>query len=275
MVLITPLVDLGSPQIDHYMSARALGLRTVLCVGSWDHLSSKSVLRAIPDLVTVWNDTQKREAIELHRVPSERIVVTGAQCYDQWFGWQPSRSREEFCVHAGLDPAKPFVLYVCSSLFKNTANEARFVEQWIQHVRGSADPALRGAGILIRPHPRRLEEWQEVDLTEFKNVALFGSHPVDPSTKNDYFDSLHYAAAVVGLNTSAMLEAAVVGKPVLSIVLPEISTDNQEGTIHFHYLLDAGGGLLILARSLEEHVGQLSADLRRSAPRRGTRAPVH
>ena len=128
-------------------------------------------------------------------------------------------------------------------------------------MRGSADPTLREAGILIRPHPRRLEEWQEVDLTEFKNVALFGSHPVDPATKNDYFDSLHYAAAVVGLNTSAMLEAAVVGKPVLSVVLPEISTDNQEGTIHFHYLLEVGGGLLILARSLEEHVAQLSATL--------------
>jgi hypothetical protein len=59
VVLITPLVDLGSPQLDHYLSARALGLRTVLCVGSWDHLSSKSLLRAIPDLVTVWNETQK------------------------------------------------------------------------------------------------------------------------------------------------------------------------------------------------------------------------
>ncbi len=30
VVLITPLVDLGSPQLDHYLSARALGLRTVL-----------------------------------------------------------------------------------------------------------------------------------------------------------------------------------------------------------------------------------------------------
>ena len=86
VVLITPLVDLGSPQLDHYTSARALGLRTVLCVGSWDHLSSKSQLRAIPNLVTVWNDTQKQEAIELHGVPAERIVVTGAQCYDLWFG---------------------------------------------------------------------------------------------------------------------------------------------------------------------------------------------
>ena len=261
VVLITPLVDLGSPQIDHYMSARALGLRTVLCVGSWDHLSSKSVLREIPDLVTVWNDTQKQEAIELHNVPEERVVVTGAQCYDLWFNRRPSRGRQEFCERVGLDPSKPFVLYVCSSLFKNTANEALFAERWIQQVRSSSDPALRDAGILVRPHPRRLEEWQQVDLTEFKNVSFFGDHPVDEASKDDYFDSLYYAAAVVGLNTSAMLEAAVVGKPVLSIVEPDISRDNQEGTIHFHYLLEVGGGLLILARSLEEHIAQLSATI--------------
>lgn len=261
VVLITPLIDLGSPQLDHYLSARALGLRTVLCVGSWDHLSSKGLLRAIPDLVTVWNDTQKQEAIELHRVPPERIVVTGAQCYDLWFDRQPSRSREEFCEMVGLDPSRPFVLYVCSSLFKNTANEARFAERWIHHVRGSADPVLREAGVLVRPHPRRLDEWSQVDLTEFKNVAMFGSHPVDPAAKNDYFDSLHHASAVVGLNTSAFLEAAVAGKPVLSVLMPEISTDNQEGTIHFHYLLDVGGGLLETARSLEEHVAQLAATL--------------
>ena len=266
LVLITPLVDLGSPQLDHYLSARALGLRTGLCVASWDHLSSKSLLRASPDLVTVWNDTQKQEAIQLHRLPAERIVVTGAQCYDLWFGRRPSRSREEFCEHAGLDPTRPFVLYVCSSLFKKTANEARFVERWIQHARGSVDPVLREAGLLVRPHPRRLDEWYQVDLTEFKNVALFGSHPVDPSTKDDYFDSLYYASAVVGLNTSAFLEAAVVGKPVLSILLPEISAENQEGTIHFRYLLEVGGGLLETARSLEDHVGQLAATLADPAP---------
>ena len=205
-------------------------------------------------------------------MPPDRIVVTGAQCYDQWFGRQPSRSREEFCEQIGLDGSRPFVLYVCSSLFKNTANEARFVERWIQHVRGSADPVLREAGLLIRPHPRRLDEWQQVDLTEFKNIALFGSHPVDPATKDDYFDSLYYASAVVGLNTSAFLEAGVVGKPVLSVLLPEISRDNQEGTIHFHYLLNVGGGLLEVARSLEEHVAQLSATLADPRPASNGRA---
>ena len=262
VVLITPLVDLGSPQLDHYLSARALGLRTVLCVGSWDHLSSKSLLRADPG---------SRHGLERDAEAGSRSSCTTCRpigsssparsATTSGSAGSPSRSREEFCEQIGLDGTRPFVLYVCSSLFKNTANEARFVERWIQHVRGSADPVLREAGLLIRPHPRRLDEWQQVDLTEFKNVTLFGSHPVDPSTKDDYFDSLYYASAVVGLNTSAFLEAGVVGKPVLSVLLPEISKDNQEGTIHFHYLLNVGGGLLEVARSLEEHVAQLSATL--------------
>jgi hypothetical protein len=257
LVLITPLIDLGSPQNDHYRSARALGLRTVLAVGSWDHLSSKSVLRAVPDLVTVWNDTQKREAIELHGVPESRIAVTGAQCYDQWFNRQPSRTRRDFCERVGLDPDKAFILYVCSSLFKNTANEAQFVESWIQAVRSSGHPLLRDMGILVRPHPARMQEWQTTDLTEFKNVAFHGAHPIDAESKDDYFDSMYYSEAVIGLNTSAFLEAGAVGRPVFSILLPEISRDNQEGTLHFQYLLTVGGGLLFASRSLDEHVEQL------------------
>ena len=62
---------------------------------------------------------------------------------------------------------------------------------------------------------------------------------------------------------------------MLSVLLPEISKDNQEGTIHFHYLLNVGGGLLEVARSLEEHVAQLVGDAGRSAPRRRTGAPVY
>jgi hypothetical protein len=261
VVLITPLVDLGSPQIEHLLAARALGLRTVLCVGSWDHLSSKSILRTFPDLITVWNETQKQEAVELHGVPPARVVVTGAQCYDQWFGRAPSRSREAFCEQLGLDPARPIVLYVASSLFRKTADEPKFIEQWIAAVRGSDDPAVRGVSIIVRPHPARADDWHTTDLTEFKDVVLFGSHPVDASAKNDYFDSFHHAAVVVGLNTSALLEAGVAGKPVLTILVPEISRDNQEGTIHFRYLLNVGGGLVQPGRGLDEHLAQLSATL--------------
>ena len=68
LVLITPLIELGSPQFDYLQAAQSLGLRTALPVTSWDHLSSKALIRSAPDLVLVWNDTQKDEAVHLHRV---------------------------------------------------------------------------------------------------------------------------------------------------------------------------------------------------------------
>ena len=258
VLLITPLVDMGSPQLDHFAAARRLGVRTVLPVGSWDHLSSKALLRAWPQRVIVWNDIQRAEAVDLHGVPADRVVVTGSQCYDQWFDRTPGVSYRAFCERVGLRPDRPFILYVCSSLFRGTAFEPAFVEQWIQAVRGSSDPRLKEIGILIRPHPARLDEWKQTDVTGYHNVAFWGAHPVDVEAKEDYFSSMYYSAAVVGLNTSAFIEAAVVGKPVLTVLLPEISEHNQEGTLHFHYLLEVNGGLLRVSRSVEEHVPQLA-----------------
>jgi hypothetical protein len=261
VVLITPLVEIGSTQSDYLAAARALGLRTVLPVASWDHLSSKALLRVLPDRLLVWNEVQRDEAVAFHGVPPDRIVVTGAQCFDQWFDRAPSRSREAFCARVGLRADAPYVLYVCSSLFRGTVDEPAFVERWIGAVRASDDPRLRDIGILIRPHPARADELGRLEALDFRNVAIWGAHAVDDEAKDDYFDSMYYSAGVVGINTSAFIEAAVVGKPVHTVILDEISIDNQEGTLHFRYLLEVGGGLLRVSRSLDEHVRSLASSL--------------
>ncbi len=260
VVLVTPLVYLGSWQFEVLRAALAEGLRTAFSVGSWDHLSSKALIRDMPLRVLVWNETQKDEAVRLHGVPADRVIITGAQCYDQWFGRVPLRTREEFCCHVGLRADKPFILYVCSALFWGSPVEAEFVCRWIRSLRDSAHPELRSAAILIRPHPARMEEWKTIDLSTFDNVSLYGSNPMDTTSKEDYFESLVYSSAVVGLNTSAFLEAAVVGRPVHTILTPEFS-DNQEGTLHFHYLLRVGGGVLQASKTFEEHHAQLAASL--------------
>jgi hypothetical protein len=259
-VLLTPLVHLGSPQVELLRSARAMRVPTALCVGSWDHLSSKSVIRDAPDRVFVWNPTQRREAVELHGLGAERVAVTGAQCYDHWFGRSPRRSRAEFCRTVGLPDDRPFLLWVCSALFPGSPVEAKFVTRWVEQVRGSASPALASAAILIRPHPARLEEWEGIDLSRWPAVAHRGALPIDEETREDYFESLYYASAVAGLNTSAFIEAAIVDRPVHALLLPEFH-ENQEGTIHFHYLLPSNGGPLIVARSFEEHLEQLARSL--------------
>ena len=269
VVLITPLVYLGSWQFEVLRAAHAEGLRTAFAVGSWDHLSSKALVRDVPQRVFVWNETQKAEAVRLHGVPPDRVVVTGAQCYDQWFGRQPVRSRDEFCALVGLPADRPFVLYVCSALFWGSPVEAEFVCRWIRSLRSSEDADVRSAAILIRPHPARMDEWKSIDLSQFENVALFGSNPMDASSREDYFESLFYSRAVAGLNTSAFLEAAIVDRPVHTILTPEFA-ENQTGTLHFHYLLNVGGGVLQTSTTFQEHHAKLGLSLRRSSTAPGT-----
>jgi hypothetical protein len=49
-----------------------------------------------------------------------------------------------------------------------------------------------------------------------------------------------------------MIESAIVGRQVFTVLLPEFH-DNQEGTVHFHYLLDGPDALLRASRSLDDH----------------------
>jgi hypothetical protein len=221
-------------------------------------LSSKAIIRDMPDRLFVWNNVQRREATEMHGVPAERVVVTGAQSFDRWFDQRPSRNRADFTRRVGLPDGRPFVLWVCSALFPGSPSEAQFVLRWAAALRNSSDPSLRDAAILVRPHPSRKREWDEVDWRKVPDLALWGDNPIDTESRADYFDSLHYSAAVVGLNTSAFIEAGIVGSPVLAI-LPEEFRPNQEGTLHFRYLVE--GGLLTIARSLGDHCGQLASIL--------------
>ena len=276
VVLITPLVDLGSDQVEYVKAARALGIRSALCVHSWDNLTNKGLIRVLPDRVFVWNEAQKREAVSMHRVKAADVGVTGAPVYDQWFERRPSTSRQDFCARIGLSPDKPFFLYLCSSQFI-APDEAEFVADWIRAVRAAPDPRVREAGILIRPHPENLQPWQRFDFDEFQgprnagkgvpaDIALWprgGANPIDASSKNDYFDSMYHAVAAVGVNTSAQIEAGIVGRPVYSVRVPKYE-GTQEGTLHFHYLLKEGGGLLHMADTLDEHARALSAALDRT-----------
>ncbi len=268
VLLITPLIGvIESPQPDYLAAARRLGIPTALCVWSWDHLSSKALIHDAPDRVLVWNGVQHDEAVRLHGVASDRIVITGAQCFDRWFNRQPSRSRQEFCREAGLDPDRPLLLYVGSALFRGSPSEAAFAARWVEQIRASADPQLRSASLLLRPHPQRLKEWDAVDWRRFENVAVWSGNPVSDQARADYFDALYHSAAVAGLNTSAFLEAGIARRPVLAI-LPSEFRENQEGTIHFHYLTTVAGGLLRVSRSLPEHERQL-ADVMAQPPAPG------
>lgn len=250
VMVVSPLVDFGSEQVEYLRASKALGRRTALLVHSWDNLTNKGLIRVIPDRVLLWNNAQKDEAVSMHSVPAEKIIVTGAQCYDIWYDMQPVESRVDFCRRVGLDPDRPFVLYTGSSSFIGADAEPILVEELYQEIRNCVPQGSNELQILVRPHPQNAGPWEA--LEDIDGIAVYprgGALPVELAARADYFHSLYYACAVVGVNTSAMIEASIVGRPVLT-VLDVRFHETQRGTLHFHHLLE--GGHLLAAKDINQ-----------------------
>jgi hypothetical protein len=204
----------------------------------------------------------------MHQVPYERIVVTGAPRFDEFFAMSPATSREEFCTAHTLDARQPIVSYLCSSEFV-AGHEFEFVERWIDAVRGT--PSLRACNVLIRPHPRRMKPWKAF-ASKHRHVSV--AMPQGMNGDQTLFDTVFHSAAVVGLNTSAELEAGIVGRPVLTVLAPE-SSGGQRETLHFDYLLKQHGGFVELADDLVTHCQQLAAAVAGDYDAAAIRAFVH
>lgn len=259
LILVTPLVTFESYQTDYVKAARRLGIPVVFLPFSWDNLTNKGLMRVHPDRVLVWNEVQRREAVDLHGCAPDTVAITGAARFDDFFARTPCSSRESFLAGFGLDPARPMVLYLGSSQLTGP-NEMELVRRWAESLRAADDELVRTCGILVRPHPAVRASWQSFDLSDLGvGVSLDASRGAD----QELFDSLYHAHTAVGLNTSAMLEAAIVGRPVHTLVIPGFD-EGQVGTMHFHYLVEAYGGLATIARDFAEHHRQLAAVLRGS-----------
>ena len=266
LMMVTPLFGHGSNQADYFKAAKEFGLRSCLAVASWDNLTTKGVAHAKPDRVLVWNESQKQEAVCLQQLSAESVVITGAHSYDHWFKWKPSSSREAFLSKLGLSVDTPYVLYLGSSSFI-APDEPPVVLRWGRALRSSPHPSLRNVGIVVRPHPQNAERWSDTDVSCLGNAVVYpvgGSNPVNQSARNDYFDSMYFCRVVVGANTSGLIEAGILGKPVHTVLFEEL-VETQEGTPHFHHLAAEDGGLLNVSQSLAEHVEKLAAALA-SAP---------
>jgi hypothetical protein len=269
LLVLSPMVGVGFSQADFVKSARQLGIPSGLLVFSWDNLSNKGLIHERPDRIWVWNSTQRQEAVKLHRYPAEQVVITGAPRFDAFFEMRPAITRQALCEAIGFDPEKPIITYLCSSRFV-AAQEQEFVQRWLAELRQSDDPALAGCSVIVRLHPAGVKDWHRDPRVVIRwptREKASASKPFpdsgvvvmnSPMQNADQvlYDTVHHSAAVVGLNTSAEIEAAIAGRPVYTILDPK--AEGQKGTLHFHYLLRGRGGHVYLAETFDEHRQQLS-----------------
>jgi hypothetical protein len=280
-VLVTPLIHFGNNQVEVVKAAKTLGIRVGMLLFSWDNLSTKGALHVEPDHLFVWNERQRCEAQGLHGFDPACVSVTGAPRFDRFFTLRSKVDAGAFRAALGVDASTLVILYVCSSRLVSQ-KEVNFIRQWVKAIRSSDHAPLREALLVVRPHPDLpLTEgkWMSAERTfrwpgfvpEPRARVLFD----DPRTvvlTSDYgasdmlYECIFHSRAVVGLNTSAEIEAGIVGRPVFTILTDASHADGQHSTLHFHYLTATAGGFVQTAATLEEHVAALARETEAPAP---------
>lgn len=222
-------------EVEYLKAASRLGVPTAVLVASWDNLSMKGIFYLQPRAVLVWNEDQRDEARVLHGISPDAVFATGAPVFDPWFAGALELPREEFLARAGLKAEDRYLLYAESSAA--SGDESTVVQELASALDVSGAP--RSLKVMVRRHPGRRDAWRPV---EHERLFLYPATSVVPDTEEErvtFFNSIRHAAAVIGLNTTVFLEAAVVGRPCISIVEPE-RRHFQDGLLHFRYLREGG-----------------------------------
>lgn len=236
VIFASPYVFREDTEMEYTKAAQSLNIPVAASLLSWDNLTSKGTYHVKPDQLFVWNQSLVDEAVQIHDFEPRKVFVTGAPVYDPWFDLSPSTDRASFCTRLGLDPAKPYVLYLCSS--KSISDRETDLIRMLIAQLAVVDEASRPA-LIVRPHPFKDMESEGLENDWVKVFPKGGQRPDTDDARSTYYDSLFYSAAVIGINTTGFLETAILDKPCLTLVT-SITRAGQEMRAHFKHLMDAG-----------------------------------
>jgi hypothetical protein len=234
-VVVSPLTPIGSEQAAISLAVKQSGKKLIYGIYSWDNLTNKGMIRPEPDLALVWNNLQKEELLLFHKIKSEIIVVGGSPGYEKIIKDSQNKAMKKSVVNNLYDDPILHVLWLGSSGFiSNGNNETRaFMEMY----EGLERTAGRYS-YTVRPHPQNEKIWEFIDKLKTKKINVNpknGEIPAQSSSYSVYINQLTNADIVIGINTSAMLEALILGKQVVAYSPVEIE-QSQFGTLHFNQL---------------------------------------
>jgi hypothetical protein len=238
----------GSFDVDYLIAAKALKKKTAVFTLSWDSLAIKALIQIQPDILLVWNEDHVREAKIHHYILEDKIKIVGAPAFDLWFeNLTPSLSKDAFERKAGI-PSENYIVFFGSP--STVAADDRWL---INHLREALNQTgLGNICIVVRPHPghsRIYENWEE------KGIVIYpkrGHLPDSGTAAQEFYDTLYYSSATVAINTSAMAEAAIIGKPVIALLEKKYLATQEEAP---HFISLRSSGALDIAKSPEEAAG--------------------
>lgn len=231
VVIVSPSNMRFSEEVEYVKACRSLGLPVAVLVQTWDSLTTKGLLQIVPDVLLVWHGQHRRAARDLHGIAEGRVRIVGAPFFDKWLR-EVGASTE---ADAANRPA-PYVLYLGSS--KNIAVDEAWVAKALRRAfEQHWHPMMRRVEVQIRPHPANLRPFKAIEGDGLRVART--SLPQDSADTGEFLDLARGALAVVGINTSGMLDTVILDCPTIALRLDEY-LETQIMTPHFQAMVASG-----------------------------------
>jgi hypothetical protein len=236
-LLIAPSLLADTFTIDLSHATRKFGVKTILLVNSWDNLISKGTMPFEPDLLVVWGANSIKHAEYVQRINSKKIAVLGVPRFESYFGKQTqdtliSYNRKYICDYNSISIDKKIILYPATSLPFDDMSALQLID-----IEISKNKKLENFVVLYRPHPETIPRVDEKFFFDqnFENVLMdkqmisyyrsrFGgargqdiSSAINNTDLSYYPKLLNSIEAVVSPATTMVLEALILGKPIVMI----------------------------------------------------------
>ena len=220
--------------------ARALGVRTLCTVQSWDFLTMKDYPLERPEKLVVWNEPNKREAVALHGFCEEEIYISGVPHFDYYFDREVLSPRDEWLRAQGFDPERRLITVTAQPSHSRPLvldEVVNFLVHWIRDNR-----LVAPCQVLVRPHPAVYSgegegQGTESDLRRYESMSNFvkGNRPrmsnagisLDTHRSEHHFlaNLLHHSDVVLDFFGTMSIEACAADTPVVNIDFPATRTD--------------------------------------------------
>lgn len=224
------------------MEAKKRKIFTIGMVRSWDYLTAKGILRALPRKMIVHNEIIKKEAIKYADMKPENIFVAGMPHFDPYIN-NKRCSREEFFRRIGISPEKKMVLLApVGDKFGNT--DWQIFEILCDAIKNKEIPDLQ---ILVRVPPGdtvNLNNFQRCKniLFDYPGIQFKGYHRKENEMGlNDLLylaDSIFHSEIIITGPSTMAIDAAAFDKPIILLGFDGLERKDYYYSVRHFYDFD-------------------------------------
>lgn len=235
-IVVSPLTPIGSEQVFYGSAALQLDKSFVYALYSWDNLTNKGFIKPLPNQILIWNKWHLDELNRFQNINQDNctdIRIVGSPGYEKWIKARQTKGRYKKRVSR----LRIEILWLASSGFISKKNQD--LEECLKLVSLLRDLKVFFA-IKVRVHPQHAALWKSLDTNSWPEIELIeanGEIPLGLEAETLFVEQVYNSDFIIGINTSAMVEALILGKKVIA-VKSRATFNYQLGTIHFRQLLE-------------------------------------